>query len=236
MSAIIFDVDDTLYDQVDAFKRAYDKVFKKRFELPMEDLYKASRKYSDEVFEVTQRGEMSMDDMYVYRLSKAFLEFDIWISREEALRMQEEYANNQKNLHLEENMKHILEYCVKHRIKIGVITNGPSKHQWNKIYALDLELYIQKKWIFVSGDIGVAKPNREIFDYAKEKMELLGETIYFVGDSFENDIIGAKKAGWKAIWLNRRGYRRKEGEEKADYEVKSTEELLQLIQRFPIAQ
>ena len=61
MKAVLFDVDDTLYDQVIPFQKAYEELFKGSFELSIEELYKRSRYYSDEVFEATQRGEMSME-------------------------------------------------------------------------------------------------------------------------------------------------------------------------------
>ena len=67
MSAIIFDVDDTLYDQVIPFWNAYKAVFKDRFQLPMDDLFAASRRRSDEVFGPSQRGEITMEEMYIYR-------------------------------------------------------------------------------------------------------------------------------------------------------------------------
>lgn len=53
MKAILFDVDDTLYDQVVPFQKAYEDLFEGRYDLKVEELYKRSRYYSDEVFEKT---------------------------------------------------------------------------------------------------------------------------------------------------------------------------------------
>ena len=70
--AILFDVDDTLYDMTQPFEKAYRDVFYDKYpQLDWKPVYVASRKHSDEVFEASQRGEISMDDMYVYRWSKA---------------------------------------------------------------------------------------------------------------------------------------------------------------------
>ena len=40
MKAVLFDVDDTLYDQVIPFQKAYEELFKGSFELSIEELYK----------------------------------------------------------------------------------------------------------------------------------------------------------------------------------------------------
>ena len=229
MKAILFDVDDTLYDQVVPFTLAYKKIFQNRFMVAIEELYKSSRKYSDEVFLATQKGEMSMEEMYIYRLEKAFAQFGIKITKEEALAMQEEYARNQKKLKLEEEMEQALILCKKQEVKVGIITNGPEAHQWNKIKSLGIEKYIPRDYIFVSGEIKVAKPDIAIFEYAEKKMGFRKEEGYYIGDSYDNDIVGAKNAGWKSIWINRRKHKTIKNEIKPDYYVESGADLLELL-------
>ena len=53
--------------------------------------------------------------------------------------------------------------------------------------------------------------------------------IWFVGDSFANDIAGAAGAGWKTIWLNRRGKAVPEGKVTPDVIVGNDEELYQAV-------
>jgi len=57
----------------------------------------------------------------------------------------------------------------------------------------------------VSGELGVTKPDRAIFDHVVGKLGLNREESYYIGDSFERDIVGAARAGWKTVWFNRRG-------------------------------
>ncbi|HGM3434209.1 TPA: hypothetical protein ACKOH2_001091 [Clostridioides difficile] len=56
MINLIFDVDDTLYNQLTPFYTAYNKVFSSIKGISIEDLYMSSRKYSDEVFHMTENG------------------------------------------------------------------------------------------------------------------------------------------------------------------------------------
>lgn len=235
MSAIIFDVDDTLYDQVIPFWNAYKAVFKDRFQLPMDDLFAASRRRSDEVFGPSQRGEITMEEMYIYRIQKAFEDFQVSITDQEALQFQAEYAENQKRLQVSEKMREILDFCAA-RIPIGIMTNGPSQHQWKKVNALEAQQWFPRETIFVSGDLGAAKPDRRIFDWACSKMGQKPEEMYMVGDSYDNDVVGAMSAGWKAIWLNRRGRRLPEGGLIPWKTVTSEEELQEVLEKIVMIQ
>lgn len=235
MSAIIFDVDDTLYDQVIPFWNAYKAVFKDRFQLPMDDLFAASRRRSDEVFGPSQRGEITMEEMYIYRIQKAFEDFQVSITDQEALQFQAEYAENQKRLQVSEKMREILDFCAA-RIPIGIMTNGPSQHQWKKVNALEAQQWFPRETIFVSGDVGAAKPDRRIFDWACSKMGQKPEEMYMVGDSYDNDVVGAMSAGWKAIWLNRRGRKLPEGGLIPWKTVTSEEELQEVLEKIVMIQ
>lgn len=50
-----------------------------------------------------------------------------------------------------------------------------------------------------------------------------------MGDSFENDIAGAKGAGWKAVWYNHRGHEAT-GDVMPDYIVRTEKELIVLLE------
>ncbi len=50
----------------------------------------------------------------------------------------------------------------------------------------------------VSGELGVKKPNREIFDYVEQKFDVKPDEIVFVDDAAEN-VESAKSFGLKAI-------------------------------------
>lgn len=230
MKAFIFDVDDTLYDQIEPFSKAYYSLFPK--EVNIYKLFLANRKYSDELFKASQLGEISMEEMYIYRAQNSLRDFGIHVTEEEALKFQEIYEKMQGEISTSDIMRNLLSDCQKNNITIGVITNGPSKHQRKKLAALGLDTYFPEKNIIVSGDLKVAKPEREIFDYAKKIMELDLQETYFIGDSFPNDIVGAHNAGWKTIWLNRRENLATREDIKPTYTVQTERELSSLVQKL----
>jgi putative hydrolase of the HAD superfamily len=55
----------------------------------------------------------------------------------------------------------------------------------------------------ISAMFGVAKPDSRIFREALRKTGVKAEEAVHIGDSLEDDILGANQAGIKAVWLDR---------------------------------
>lgn len=56
--------------------------------------------------------------------------------------------------------------------------------------------------MLISETIGIAKPDRRIFDQMAQQLYCEPEELLYVGDSFQNDVVGAKNAGWRVWWFN----------------------------------
>lgn len=227
MKAIVFDVDDTLYDLSLPFKEAFAEVFPGE-KIDLEGAFLASRRYSDSVYARSLSGEISMEEMYIYRFESAFRDYGMIIDAQGALEFQAIYEMKQQEIYMTEEMQQLLQK-LKGKAKLGIITNGPAQHQWDKINALGVKEWIPVEHIFISGEQGVAKPDKEIFELAEKRLGLQPDEICYVGDSYENDMSGAKKAGWKAVWFNHRDHK-PTGEMAPDYVVKSEKELAELLE------
>ena len=201
MIGLVFDVDDTLYEQIVPFENAYKSLF--NMDIDMEKFYLLSRYYSDVKFEASRNGEITMDEYHIYRVQEAAKDLGVYLSNEQALNMQKEYKKNQQKLQMSDITISILDLAKENNVKLGIITNGPSEHQWSKVKALGVEKWIPRENIIVSGDYGINKPDKRIFEVMQEKLQLGVESLYYIGDSLENDIVGANNAGWKPIWINR---------------------------------
>ncbi len=208
----IFDVDDTLYNQITPFLEAYQTVgLDKMYDINTEELFIRSRAYSEEVFGQVSKGLMSVEESGVYRIQKAFLDEGINLAAGKALAVQQQYAKYQKQIKLSDTLHEILVYLKEHNSLIGVITNGPLEHQQSKVNALKLIQYMPKENIFISGRYGINKPDKRLFEICENQLDIQKENTYYIGDSYENDVLGANGAGWKSIYLNRRGYQHHQG-------------------------
>jgi putative hydrolase of the HAD superfamily len=56
--------------------------------------------------------------------------------------------------------------------------------------------------IIISGDNGISKPDKRIFIEACELLKRQPGDCLYIGDSYENDIIGSKTAGMFSCWYN----------------------------------
>ena len=89
---------------------------------------------------------------------------------------------------------------------IGIITNGAhDKHtdsQLSKINQFGLSERIQS--LTISDEVGVRKPNIKIFEVACGRASVIPKEAMFIGDSIENDIVGANRAGMTSVFINRK--------------------------------
>jgi putative hydrolase of the HAD superfamily len=58
--------------------------------------------------------------------------------------------------------------------------------------------------VVVSQRVGAIKPQRAIFDAAREALDAPAERILHVGDDWAADVVGALRAGWRAAYLRDR--------------------------------
>jgi putative hydrolase of the HAD superfamily len=77
-----------------------------------------------------------------------------------------------------------------------------------------------------SDEVSFAKPNPEIFGFALGLMRVSPERAVHIGDDPLTDIIGAKRAGMKAVWFSAAA---EWTVPECDWHIKSLEELLQIL-------
>ena len=108
MKNVIFDVDDTLYDLMEAFDKVHKEFFEDKTKEDCEELFKRSRIYSDEAFYMAREGKISHDDEFAYRIQKTYKDSGIEVSKEEAKQFEERYRYHQKHIHVPDGIKALL--------------------------------------------------------------------------------------------------------------------------------
>ncbi|EQD55107.1 Haloacid dehalogenase-like hydrolase domain protein [mine drainage metagenome] len=88
-----------------------------------------------------------------------------------------------------------------HGLRIGVVTNHQAAPQREKLRELGLYALIDQ--ITISEEAGAVKPEPKIFESALREASVEPSEAVMVGDSWENDVLGARRAGIRPIWFRR---------------------------------
>ena len=106
--------------------------------------------------------------------------------------------------------------------RLALVSNGTPDLQREKLDGSKLEPYFEA--VFISGELGIRKPDARIFAAVLERLGVSAEMAVMVGNSLESDIAGALQAGIKAVWMNRDGTE-PDGSIRPDYEISNMNEL-----------
>ena len=181
IQGVVFDVDDTLYDMAQPFYAALRRLYGERSEFDLPSLFLSFRRHSDERFEESQTGKISMEQFYIYRIQKTLEEADVQTTDAQALAFQRVYMGLQYQIRLSPMMIRMFNE-LRSRAKLGVITNGESAHQRKKIASLGLSKWMPEETTIVSGDHKFRKPDPRIFQLMDEPDEANDATEVLEGD------------------------------------------------------
>lgn len=114
---------------------------------------------------------------------------------------------------------------LKERYKLVTISNAvsiknPNLSDYQIGELFDLELYSFK--------CGSLKPDIRMFKYIEKYCDVLGTECVHVGDT-KNDIVGARRAGWKKILLCREDHSIAIGAENLDYTINNLRDLFPIL-------
>lgn len=122
-------------------------------------------------------------------------------------------------------------------IKTAIITDGIPIKQYEKILRLNIDSLIDL--VVISDEIGIKKPNPELFNYCLKKFGVKGQETIYIGDRIDKDIIPANLNNIYSIYLHRGGkydtyksdFEIRE-ELKPDYEISNLNELFMIIKEI----
>lgn len=228
----VFDMDDTIYDLMEPFKKCHEKLFAERVSIDCKELFLKSRIYSDIILDREKEGKIAKEDGFYERIRMTYEYAGLQISREDGARFEDAYRYYQTTIEPFDFMEKILDYCRKERIPIAVLTNGGSERQRRKADVLELQRWFEDDWIFPTGEIGFHKPHAGAFRAVEKRMNFCPEDTWYIGDTYRSDIVGAAEAGWNTIWLNHRESECPEAVSRATAEVRRGDELFTLLRKL----
>ena len=192
---MIFDLDDTLYSKSEVFFKTFCQFATPSIDA--ESLYLTYQKRSDEAFKKFSAGEITLSQSHQKRVSNTFKDVGIKLSSEKIQAFIKAYQDTLNAITLSEEWIEVFQQCNKESYQMAILTNGPTNHQKNKLYQLNLSKWIPEDFWFISESIQAKKPSIQAFHHVESRIS--ADEYFMIGDDIKTDITGAIQANWHPI-------------------------------------
>lgn len=176
-TVVCFDLDDTLYKEIDFVKSAYGEVA----------LLAGGPKATEQMLDWYYAGDNAFEMLITtYGLS---------ISVSDCLKI---YRNHFPDISLDDSVLELLKEIKEDDAKLGLISDGRSVTQRNKMKALGLEGLFDV--VIISEEFGSEKPCLKNFQVVMDKYPQRYKYIY-IGDNTKKDFFAPNQLGWISYCL-----------------------------------
>lgn len=176
-TVVVFDLDDTLYNELDYLRSAYRQIAKHL------DLDEWMHLYS-KMFSL-YRSEINVFEQVAQDYDT---EVDLLLDI---------YRNHQPQIQVFEGVREVFEKVKLKGGKIGILTDGRSATQRAKINSLGIDAFIDG--IVISEEIGTEKP--DIANFRTMESLISGRIYYYIADNLRKDFIAPNILGWKTVTI-----------------------------------
>jgi putative hydrolase of the HAD superfamily len=183
-SFFIFDLDDTLYCEIDFLKSGYMEIANYLTPIIGINIY-------NQMWDLYKKGK----DVFTYivnNFQNANISFDKLLAI---------YRHHIPQINLKPGALLFLEQLKSYNISLGIITDGRSITQRNKLKALKIEKWFSE--IIISEEFGTEKPNPKNYCYFTDKYPWCN--FFFFGDNLGKDFIMPIKLSWQTFCLLDKG-------------------------------
>lgn len=171
---VVFDLDDTLCKEIDFVRSGYKAIVR---QCGLDD------RVADEMLAAYHRGENALQ----YVIERYGLQTDIPA-------LLKTYREHEPEIELTKGAARWLAELREKGVKVGIISDGRSLTQRNKIKALGLE-WIED--VIISEEFGSEKPSLANYQWFERKYPSARFT--YVGDNVRKDFVAPNKLGWHTI-------------------------------------
>jgi len=230
-NTLIFDFDDTICNTTECIEQALEQCHKKFVKLlpnvSLQDLKRADKEAFKELF--------YYDRVPVYRAS-----FLIWYRILKKLKIKENpiliynmyktlHKEVTKNIRLNSGIKRLLRYAKKHKMKIGILSNGNFIEKLERL--IKLKIYNSNIRLLTSDITGYEKPDPRAFRRILRMLNSKPSNTIFIGDTLSTDILGAQRAGiMPVLYLRKNMNYSKAKLHKLKYIVKDHNDVINILE------
>ena len=216
MKAVIFDLDNTLYNVEQYYLGAFKKIaeyLSKKYNFPKKKIY----------------GKLiglwrKKTSMYPHLFDDLLNFFNLKNELKNVIKI---FNNYKGKLQPYPDVIPTLKKLKEKNYKLGLITNGNVKRQKRKIKLL--KLYNLFDAIIFTKELKHPKPSKIPFQEISIRLKTNPKECFYVGDNPFIDFEGAKKVGMKTIRILRGEFKNIPKNEYIDYEIERIRDLLNIV-------
>lgn len=214
---LIFDLDDTLIDNLENVRYAFKMMIQEKIEDYNEDDFKRWYEIDRQFWKDWQDGKIELPEHLKSETGKKSEEFLNWlrsqrvliyfnynISLNEAIDLNNIYMNalTEKVIPIE-GAYETLEYLSNKGYYIIIATNGPKVATRDKLLKINCLDFVNE---ILSADMfGYMKPNKEFFEGIEKTLNNYNiEEYMIIGDSLKSDVGFGMKCNFDSCWFNRK--------------------------------
>jgi HAD superfamily hydrolase (TIGR01549 family) len=209
--AVLFDLDDTLFDHSHAARQALVAVRESHPALAAVDAAALEQRHAEILDALHLRvlaGEIGLDEARLERFRRliegAGLTADDAMVQHAAASYRTRYMESWQEV----RGATLLLRALRTRARVGVVSNNLTREQQDKLQFCGFVPHLDA--IVISEEAGVSKPDPAIFAIALRRVGVAADEAVMIGDAWRADVSGARAAGLRAIWFNRLGKPRPE--------------------------
>ena len=219
---IIFDLDDTLYNEIEFVKSGFKSV---AYYLSKKTQYSQNFIYLELLKIMNKNGRGQVFNIFVKQFNLKSYYINKCISN---------YRLHKPKIQIAYKVKKILYNLRKLNYPLYIVTDGNKIVQNNKIVSLGLKKYIKK--IYITHRYGkiYAKPSTYCFKLIKKIEKVKWNQMIYIGDNPKKDFINLKPLGMRTIRILQGDYNKKKVSKKFDAEFKifSLIDLVNILQKL----
>lgn len=223
ITTIFIDIDNTLLDFGKCSESSIIKAFKDNNLVFTDNVINTFHKINNKLWSQIEDGSLTKEGLHQIRWKLIFEQLKIDFN---GVEFENQFVSNLRESHeTVEGAYEFLKYLSDKNYTLCAASNGPYEQQCHRLECADMIKYF--KHIFVSENIGIAKPNVKFFEECNSRLgNIPKEEMLLIGDSLSADIVGGINYGIKTCWFN---YANSDENSQADYQINKLIDIKEIL-------